>query len=484
MKKALLSLLTVLAFGAQAQTYDLTLSVDMNQQTVGANGVHVAGNFKDWNYDNTDDNPALQQWDPAGITLTDANADGIYDVTIQVVAGTYNFKFVNGNAWGSDEGVPGACAVGGNREIAISTANASYGPLCFASCDACPAGTPDTLYVKFRVNMANQEYIFPPYNVQISDSVTVAGNFQKAAGYPNDWTPGSSVLSDTDGDKIYELLVRLPEGTYAYKYINGVAWGKDEAVPGACNVNGNRELVVSGNQNDTITLDAICFGDCTPNCGSPLPPVNVTFRVDMSNQVTEDGGPFVAGSWQFPNAWDKSKDTLVELDPVNCPRIFSYTIKVRPGEQQFKFFFGNGGDAEGENSDFPTLGCGVVSFGNNRGLNLTGVTQDTILPIYVYNECTVSPNCIISIEDDLNNGKAFTVAPNPFNDYAVISFSNASGVVYNMTITNIAGQVVKTISNISGESVEIQKADLGSGIYFLTVRNNKGEAATKKLIVE
>ena len=36
----------------------VTLHVDMNGQTVSANGVHVAGNFGDYDYDNTFENPA------------------------------------------------------------------------------------------------------------------------------------------------------------------------------------------------------------------------------------------------------------------------------------------------------------------------------------------------------------------------------------------------------------------------------------------
>ena len=53
----------------------ITFHVDMNGQTVSANGVHVAGNFGDYDYDNTFENPAYPNWDPAGIALTDDDSD-------------------------------------------------------------------------------------------------------------------------------------------------------------------------------------------------------------------------------------------------------------------------------------------------------------------------------------------------------------------------------------------------------------------------
>jgi hypothetical protein len=50
---------------------DLTLSVDMTGTTVSPDGVHVAGNFNNW--------------DPVSLVLTDGNSDNIYDITIPVI---------------------------------------------------------------------------------------------------------------------------------------------------------------------------------------------------------------------------------------------------------------------------------------------------------------------------------------------------------------------------------------------------------------
>ena len=109
-------LLTVCTpFLSWAQNYNVTFRVDMNQQSsVSTNGVHVAGDFQaaagfpgDWN--------------PATTALNDADQDGIYEVTVQIPAGSYQYKFINGNAWGQDELAPAACAVSGtNRGLIVN----------------------------------------------------------------------------------------------------------------------------------------------------------------------------------------------------------------------------------------------------------------------------------------------------------------------------------------------------------------------------
>ena len=59
-----LLLAMVLGWTVQAQTVPVTFSVDMNNETVAAEGVHVAGNF--------------QGWDPAATMLSDDDMDGVY----------------------------------------------------------------------------------------------------------------------------------------------------------------------------------------------------------------------------------------------------------------------------------------------------------------------------------------------------------------------------------------------------------------------
>ena len=58
----------------------------MSGETVSANGVHVAGSFQGWN--------------PGSTELLDPDGDKIYEGEVIANNGNYQYKFVNGNAWG------------------------------------------------------------------------------------------------------------------------------------------------------------------------------------------------------------------------------------------------------------------------------------------------------------------------------------------------------------------------------------------------
>lgn len=209
----------------------VTFQVNMNQQTVSPNGVHLAGVFQGWN--------------PGSTLMTDPDADGIYSVTLALAPGTYQYKYVNGNAWGSDESVPGACNVDGNRQVVITT-NVILDPVCFGSCVNCINQIPLTL----TVDMANQTV--SPFGVH------VAGSFQG-------WNPGSTEMIQIPSTTMYEVMVYVDENsTYTYKFVNGNAWGMDELVPIACGVDDG-----SGNINRSVSVstgmfaaDVVCFGEC------------------------------------------------------------------------------------------------------------------------------------------------------------------------------------------------------------------------------
>ena len=97
LRTVLLTSIFLLAFvNIKAQTYNVIFRIDMSAETVSANGVHIAGSFQ------------LvaglgNNWDPSSTLVQDANGDKIYEITIALPSGTYEYKFINGNAWGMDE---------------------------------------------------------------------------------------------------------------------------------------------------------------------------------------------------------------------------------------------------------------------------------------------------------------------------------------------------------------------------------------------
>jgi len=113
-------------------TYETVLQLELGSLTPAPSGVHVAGSF--------------QGWVPNGTPL-ELGEDGVYRVTVVAQVGSsVEYKFLNGDAWGSDEGVPEECGVpnglgGFNRSFVVPAANQTLDAHCFASCTSCvPAG--------------------------------------------------------------------------------------------------------------------------------------------------------------------------------------------------------------------------------------------------------------------------------------------------------------------------------------------------------
>ena len=104
----------------------VTFQVDMSQMVISSNGVHLAGSF--------------QGWDPSTYPMTNIGG-GIYAMTLNLPPGNYEFKFINGNAWGLDESVPAVCGMPNvfsvyNRSVDI-TSDIILPAFCFGQCGPC-----------------------------------------------------------------------------------------------------------------------------------------------------------------------------------------------------------------------------------------------------------------------------------------------------------------------------------------------------------
>ena len=122
---------------------NVTFNVDMSDVEVDPSlGVHIAGSF--------------QGWTPDATPLSDDDGDGVWSVTVDMTGQTGNveFKYLNGNSWGTDESVNDlACgSEGGNRILAVPAEDTVSETVCFTECIGC-----DESYVTFHVDMAETE---------------------------------------------------------------------------------------------------------------------------------------------------------------------------------------------------------------------------------------------------------------------------------------------------------------------------------------
>ncbi|MCF8369336.1 MAG: hypothetical protein K9G76_09865 [Bacteroidales bacterium] len=410
--------------------------VDMSQQIIPAEGVHIAGNF--------------QNWDP-GATIMSDSGDDIYTYTQYFNPGdSLQFKYINGDEWGEDETVPPECAFDNNRLLIVPESDTTLVAVCFGSCEPCGNPVP----VTFQVDMS-QQTISP-------DGVHIAGSFQG-------WNPGATEMT-TLNDSIFTYTQIFTEGSYIeFKFINGDEWGEDETVPAECAQNNNRFLNVPGS--DT-TLMAVCFGSCDP-CEIVADTVKVTFRVDMSEQMVSGDGIHLAGSFQ---GWDPAT-TEMTLFGNNL-----YEIELTLDQTEYyEFVFINGNTWEGQESVPPA--CGVDN--GNGGFNryITAPVSDTTLMDVCFSSCEP---CDVGIRDFNYDVSELKVFPNPFTGKLNVEFQAPEQGQLILALTDPIGrelQIYESLSVVKGHNTFLLRMEeYLPGIYFIRAKFMYSDQVTNQMV--
>ncbi len=371
------------------------IQVDMVGQTVDASGVHVAGNF-------ATGSTSLPSWSPSGIPLA-TQVGTIYSTIVDLDASkVYEFKYINGNAWGKDESVPAISQVGGGNTnrwawVGNGTDTLVLPAIKFAA--SAPAGQ---YAVRLKVDMALTATVD-------ANGVYVAGNFQG-------WTPGTTRLINYTGDgkfesTIYQVIAYTSMDTLNYKFLNGNAWGKDESVPSECAVDNNRRVILGMSDKN---VDAVCYAKC--GVCKILPKYSITFNVDVESICGVDSvdvaGGLLDGSWGAgnkmtrvgtTNKWTGSQANLDSGATV-----------------QFKYRYYKGGVQNWEQ---------IASPSGNREVKLTGNTTLDPNCFSSFSNCNPRPaNQTVTFKVDLSN-----VTPNG-NQYLVLDYlGNAKSSAIRMT---------------------------------------------------
>ncbi|MEY3398607.1 MAG: hypothetical protein RL220_1201, partial [Bacteroidota bacterium] len=338
------------ACGALA-TYDVTFQVDMSQYAGTFTTPEVNGTFNGW-CGNCN-------------AMTDANADGIWEVTLTLTEGTYEYKFSHDFWTGQEaltEGDPCTVTNGGfTNRILNLTEDVVLPPVCWNSCSACVV-TPTTYNVTFRVDMNN---VTEPFTTP-----EVNGTF-------NLWCGGCAPMSDLDNDGIWELTIALEPGNYEYKFAYDTWAGQEVLTEGSsCTVTNfgftNRSLTVT----QDVVLPVVCWGACT-ECGVVIPVYNITFQVDMSTVAGPYTTPEVNGNF---NGWCGG---CAPMTDANNDGIWEITIPLQAGNYEYKFAYDSWSGQENLTPGSPcTITTGPFT---NRFLN---VSADAVLPVVCWGECS------------------------------------------------------------------------------------------------
>ena len=351
----LLYILFLLSNLSVAQIIDVTFSVDMSNQIVTEKGVHLAGDFQDW--------------DPTSLEMFDIDNDSVYEITISLESeSNYEYKFINGDSWGEDETLVWNCGnEDGNRTLTTTNVTTYLETVCFSSCYSCDY-IPETIEVTFQVDMTGFEVS--------NQGIHLAGDFQ-------DWIPSSTQMYDLDNDSIYSVTLSVfANSAFEYKFINGDSWGDDEYVQGFCG-EGNRTLTTS---NVDLILEVICFNSCY-SCDYIPTYVDVNFYLDLSNVDISENGVHIAAdflSW-YPDATEMT-------DPDN-DSIYEFTISLLSNTiYEYKYINGNTWEAAENVSGY----CGE----GNRILNT--LEEDLLLDTVCFASCEACPPSYIDVTFNLD----------------------------------------------------------------------------------
>lgn len=134
-------------------------------------------------------------------------------------------------------------------------------------------------------------------------------------------------------------------------------------------------------------------------------------------------------------------------------------------------------------------GSGVS--GNTFDPSVAGLGNHTLYYTYTDgNNCEAMDSIVIDVnaclELENNPFPNLTIYPNPFSDFTTISFGQDLNGGHNIRIFDVLGKEVYARDHVSGSQIQIQKDQMGAGVYLFSIFDNMSgfEVYNAKLVVE
>ena len=341
---------------------NVTFQVDMNYVTASFTNVYVSGTVNNWSGNSNQ--------------LTDADGDGVYEGTLSLMPGSYEYKFTYDNWTGQETLDPVADATCTlttgtftNRYSTISNADTTLPVVCWEECAACVG--PTDFAVTFMVNTAN---------------ITVGTNGLYLGGGVIGGANAVQLL-DPDGDGIYvgtDTLNGSNGGNFIFlnSPANASDWNAKENLAGlscADPSNYNDRILPTFTQDTTLMF---CYGTCSTDTSCTVTSTNpdVTFRVDMSNVSASFTNVYVSGTL---NSWSGNANQLTDPDGDG---VYEADISLAAGNYEFKFTYDNWVGQESLDATLDSACTLTTGAFTNRYITIGA--SDTTLPVFCWEECT------------------------------------------------------------------------------------------------
>ncbi len=353
-------------------------------------------------------NGTFNSWCGNCAGMTDSNGDNVWEVTIDLANGSYEYKFSADN-WGIQESLlPGSwCTVSNfgftNRVLNIS-GDTTLSAVCWESCSGCSSG-PSSYDVTFELDMrgVNQSFTTPEVN----------GDF-------NGWCGNCWPMTDADGDSIWQFqMIFAPGDSIEWKY-SADNWNIQEDLdstlscitinydPGAPNGWGfvNRVAVINSDTTFSSPWNSCgiaSISGCTDSLASNYDPLanvddgsclySTIFSVNMN---CEDSSSFSFVHLESPSfGWCGG---CVPMSDTNGDGVHTVTVDLPLGNFEYKYATDNFSGQEDLVDDMIAGGtCAPItdynSYANRLITVFAGVTTfDT------YGSCNA---CILGCTDSL-----------------------------------------------------------------------------------
>ena len=342
---ALMLILVLVASVAYAADVEVTFTCRPD----GSPGaVYIAGSFNSWS--------------PEQDLMKDDDGDGVYEITLKLAPGQYEYKFVIDGSWqedaaataSTDDGHGGKNSVvditAGEDAIVVGVGAGGAAPAAAAVAE--PAAEPASggdVRVTFLFEVGEGQ----------ASQVFVAGSF-------NGWDPAAEMMNDDDGDGIYVLAKNFAPGRYEYKFVDNGNWLTDEnaaeftddgfggknsvltVAAGTPMIVGMYTNVPEGIEGITPAAAAGAAGAGAAAAGQGMKQVTFRFQPVISGVTNV----FLAGTF---NDWNDSKTRMMDEDGDGA---YEVTLMLPVGRHQYKFVVDGNWMTDEEADDFEEDGFG------------------------------------------------------------------------------------------------------------------------------
>jgi ELWxxDGT repeat protein len=249
-----------------------------------------------------------------------------------------------------------------------------------------------------------------------------------------------------------------------------------------------------------IHIDSLLIGDVKPCFGDTNGSITVVVNMGSESlQYSIDEGNTFLEDWYFDNlaAGEYSiiiKDTnnclyesdnlkvhqpekiesglITGDDQINKDETASYSTIAKPGSV-YEWFISGGNVINGQGTDLVNVqwvseGIGKISYVETDSNGCIGDTVSLVVEIFT--------GYFTPEKEQIN------IFPNPFSDKAIIQLPISRNYCYDLVITDLTGKVIRSIGKITGNSYELDRENLPSGLYIIELRGQ--DIYRGKIIIE